>query len=53
MADCLQEWFGLEDHRGDPAYAAWDEAYAEYLDFFAQAEAALAEGPAEEELPAA
>ena len=53
VADCLQEWFGLEDHRGDPAYAAWDEAYAEYLDFFAQAEAALAEGPAEEELPAA
>ena len=52
VADCLQEWFGLEDHRGDPAYAAWDEAYAEYLDFFAQAEAALAEGPAEEELPA-
>lgn len=43
VAACLQSWFDLSDHRGDAAYAAWDDAYAEYAAFFAAAEAAAAE----------
>ena len=32
VAAAIKEWYDLEDHRGDPAYAAWDEAYDQYVD---------------------
>jgi len=31
VAAAIKEWYDLEDHRGDPAYAAWDDAYEQYI----------------------
>lgn len=32
MAPYLQDTYGFEDKRGNPDYADWDKAYADYLD---------------------
>ena len=34
LAREIMSLYDLEDHRGDPAYAAWDEAYAAYYDSY-------------------
>lgn len=37
IIDHLEEYYDdLEDHRGDPTYKSWDEAYDAYVDFSAE-----------------
>lgn len=37
LAREIQSLYGLKDHREDPAYAAWDEAYAAYYSSYGAA----------------
>lgn len=32
----LQEYYDLEDHRGDPAYKSWEDSYDAYVEFSAE-----------------
>lgn len=31
LGQLMSEYYGIEDHRGDPDYAPWDEGYAAYM----------------------
>ena len=37
FGDFLVQEFDLPDHRQDPAYAAWNEAYPRYLELVGEA----------------
>ena len=33
IVDWIEKEYDVEDHRGDPAYNSWDDAYDAYMDF--------------------
>ena len=49
VAGWLHERYELEDHRGDPDYASWNEDYGKYLEYRSAVEAGVTHAEEDEE----